>query len=189
MQAMALDYDDHCKTAAVEATRACSRRSTRGRRASLSARLDSDDPRIRYAALQSLRKISGKDLGVEGRAVAALRARQARREDRPAEHRRGPRSGLARPGDIDGLAAAGCLAGVGRARGRRGAGRRSPDEFDMPYLASKPAAPVQQAPGQTPLPAPRRQRGRRGSSRRSSAIEPLHAGLFLGGTATSLSAM
>ncbi len=62
MQAMTLDRDDHCKVAAIEALGSLKNVDKRTEGYLVRA-LDNEDPRIRYAALRSLRKISGKDLG------------------------------------------------------------------------------------------------------------------------------
>ncbi len=66
MQAMTLDRDDHCKVAAIEALGMLKEVDPRTE-AYLVRTLDSsvEDPRIRYASLNSLRKISRKDFGAK----------------------------------------------------------------------------------------------------------------------------
>ena len=62
---MTLDRDDHCKVAAIEALGSLKEVDPRTE-PYLVRRLDAEaeqDPRIRYASLKSLRKISGKDFG------------------------------------------------------------------------------------------------------------------------------
>ena len=64
MQAMMLDTDPNCQVAAIEGLGDLRSKDPR-RVSTLVKALEHEDPAIRYASVQSLRKITGKDLGVE----------------------------------------------------------------------------------------------------------------------------
>lgn len=159
MQAMTLDRDDHCKVAAIEALGMLKEVDPRTE-AYLVRTLDSsvEDPRIRYASLNSLRKISRKDFGakpepwrayvlakygekIEPAPVAVAGAGAAATLDRSATAASLPPS--ARP-----------LAPPGKPTDPWNRTSDNPVEDDAPYLTSRPNTPVQTNPGQTPLPTP-----------------------------------
>jgi hypothetical protein len=157
MRAMTLDLDEHCKAAAAEALGSLRDVDPRTEPYLVRA-LENDDPRIRFAALQSLRKLSKKDLGakpepwrdyvlakygekIEPTTVADANGQPARdpaaapASMSPASPRLGPQSP------------------PGAAWNRTST---TPEEADAPYLnAMTGTAPTPPSnPGQAPLPAP-----------------------------------
>lgn len=157
MQAMTLDLDDHCKAAAVEALGSIKQPDPRTEGYLVRA-LDNDDPRIRFAALKSIRKLSGKDLGAKPEPWRAyILAKHGEKIDPP------PIAGSSAP--VDRAAAMASLAGPAQPPSGDAdpmapwvRGEQSAD--DAPYLPGRLADVPAQAPGQKPLPqAPTGQRG------------------------------
>ncbi len=153
MQAMTLDNDDHCKAAAIEALGSIKDVDPRTE-GYLTRSLVSDDPRIRYASLKSLRKISGKDLGAKpGPWRAYVLAKHGEKIEPPADDEPG-RAPLDRAAEMASLSASAPPAsaptdpsGVWNRNSEAG-----PD--DAPYLGANTAPMPKANPGQTPLPAP-----------------------------------
>jgi hypothetical protein len=152
MQAMTLDLDDHCKAAAVEALGSLKPIDPRTE-GYLVRSLDSDDPRIRYASLNSLRKISGKDLGAKPEPWRAyVLAKHGEKIEPPP---------VADVAPVDPSASMASLPPSARpaspGANPSGVWSRDSNPIDVdnpPYLPGQLAGPTQQAPGQTPLPTP-----------------------------------
>jgi hypothetical protein len=152
MQAMTLDQDDHCKAAAIEALGSLKKVDPRTE-SYLVRSLDSDDPRIRFAALRSLRKISGKDLGSKQEPWRAYVLAKYGEKIEP------PNTAIADAGSRDPAASPASLFPSVRPPGSTPGGdvwsrSSETDDFGAPYLATRAATNTPQAPGQTPLPAP-----------------------------------
>jgi hypothetical protein len=158
MQAMTLDRDDNCKVAAIEALGSLKEVDPRTE-PYLVRRLDGDgeeDPRIRYAALKSLRRISAKDLGSKpGPWRGYILAKYGEKID-PAP------VAVADASTLDRSASPASLFPTARPPGATGKPTdpwdrtvtSDPAEEDAPYLTARPNAPNQTNPGQTPLPTP-----------------------------------
>ena len=150
MQAMTLDLDDHCKSAAIEALGSLKEPDPRTE-GYLARALDNDDPRIRFAALRSIRKISGKDLGAKPEPWRAyVLAKTGEKIEAPA---------IADAATLDRAASMASLPGSARPPSSEAdpmapwvRGEQSVD--DAPYLPGKLADTTPQAPGQKPLPTP-----------------------------------
>ncbi len=153
MQAMTLDRDDHCKAAAAMALGSLKKVDPRTEGYLVRA-LDSEDPRIRHAALQSLRKISGKDFGAkQGPWRAYVLAKYGEKIEPPS-------TAVADAGSRDPSATPASL--LPTARPPAGASATDDwsratetDDFGAPYLVNRTAPTVAQpqAPGQAALPA------------------------------------
>jgi hypothetical protein len=166
MQAMALDIDESCKFAAIEALGLMKKVDPRTE-AYLVRAIDGNavpDPRIRYAALQSLRKISGKDLGAKPEPWRAYVLARTGEKIEPAPAMiagANPNSGTLDPSaSMASMPPTAMPAGVqapppGVAGGTW---NRSISEdavgADMPYLNNGTASIPPPAPGQKPLPTP-----------------------------------
>jgi hypothetical protein len=150
MQAMTLDLDDHCKSAAIEALGSLKDPDPRTEGYLVRA-LDNDDPRIRFAALRSIRKISGKDLGAKPEPWRAyVLAKHGEKIEPPP---------IADAAPVDRAASMASLPGSARPPSSDAdpmapwvRGEQSVD--DAPYLPGKLADTPPQAPGQKSLPAP-----------------------------------
>jgi hypothetical protein len=151
MQAMTLDQDDHCKAAAIEAL-GWLRDVDPRTEGYLVRALDNDDSRIRYASLNTLRKISRKDLGAKPEPWRAYVLAKYGEKINP------PAMIAAAPGSRDPFASPASMPGAAVPPGAQpgAAWSNSPetDDFGMPYLTSRAAEAVPQAPGQKALPAP-----------------------------------
>jgi hypothetical protein len=152
MQAMTLDRDDHCKAAAAEALGSLKQADPRTEGYLVRA-LDNDDPRIRYAALRSLRKISGKDF------VSKQEPWRAYVLAKHGEKIEPPTTAIADAGSRDPAASPASMLPSVRPPGPTPSGdvwsrATEIDDNGAPYLGNRAAANGPQAPGQTALPTP-----------------------------------